>query len=396
MKQGDGRYRVTINLGSGPDGKRRKVTVTRKTKRAAVQAAQEKLDDINAGVRVDGGKTTVAGWLDYWYTNIIPLRRLRPNTLSVYKARITHSILPTLGTIQLGRLTPAHVRDMHADLARRGLSISTARLAHVVLNKALDDAVAEGLIARNPAATVDQPRGDTEERPALDVLQARHLIATAIDAQDPMAARWAAALLLGARQGELLGLTWDRVDFDAGTIDLAWALVAVGHTHGCATPCGRPPRSCPSKQLKVPRGYSHIPLSGGLVLGHTKTTGSTRTVPMIGPIRQALEDHRMLFPEGEHGLVWTTRKRTAIHPRNDLKAWQKALQRAGLPPMPLHSARHTAATILQSMKVDEAVRMKILGHNSQTEHRGYAHVDHELTRAALDGYGQALGLGAGA
>ena len=392
------RYRVAINMGTGPDGKRRRVSVTRRTRKAALEAAQEKVDEIKSGVKIDGPRTTVIDWLDYWHSHVLTLRKLRPNSLRSYKTQIDNSIVPHLGDIQLGRLTAVHVREMHASLAKQGLAVSTTALAHIVLNKALDDAVKDGMIAKNPAEHVDQPSGDREERPALTIPQVRQLLKSCDEAEDPLTVRYMMALITGARQGEVLGLTWDRVDFENRTINLAMAMVNVGYMHGCGLVAGCPgltAATCPSRRPKVPRGYAHIPLSGSLVLGSTKTSGSTRIVPLIAPMEVALLRHRNLYAPGRHNLVWAHPKTgEPVHPRTDHAHWKRALDRAGLPKVPLHSARHTAATLLQDLHVEEAVRMKILGHNSQTEHRGYAHVDVALAREALEGYGKVLELGA--
>ncbi|SLG39529.1 Putative phage integrase [Mycobacteroides abscessus subsp. abscessus] len=398
-KMADGRWGVAINCGTDPaTGRRRRPIVTAKTRKEAVDKAKAKAEAIRSGVKLDGGKTTVSDWLDYWFEQVVPLRGLRPTTVRSYRTRADQTIRPALGSIQLAGLTAAHIRQMHAEIARAGQSIATARLTHTVLAKALDDAVAEQMIATNAAKVVDKPQGARTLRPALTADQAAHLIRTCEAAGDPMTYRWAAAILTGARQGEILGLTWDRVDFERKRIDLSWSLVNVGYVHGCpgapsSPSCGATAATCPAKQLNTPRGYTHIPLSGPLVLGLTKTTSSTRVIPLIAPLERALRDHLAAYPVGEHGLVWTNpRTGTPIHPRNDLAAWHRALARAGLPKIPLHSARHTAATLMQSIHVPEAVRMSILGHNSQAEHRGYAHVDDGLARAALESYGTALGL----
>jgi integrase len=145
-------------------------------------------------------------------------------------------------------------------------------------------------------------------------------------------------------------------------------------------------------RLNVKRGYEHVPVGGALVLGRTKTTASVRIVPMIAPVEAALRQHRARQPFNEYDLVWATDEGRAIHPRVDHRSWKRALDLAELPPVPLHSTRHTAATLLQGLKVTEAVRMKIVGHNSQSQHREYAHVDMTLMREALETYGDVLEL----
>ena len=72
-----------------------------------------------------------------------------------------------------------------------------------------------------------------------------------------------------------------------------------------------------------------------------------------------------------------------LGPRDDYANWKLALEAAGLPPAPLHVARHTTATLLLEAGVSEQVRMQILGHTSVQVTRGYAHVDQSLAREAM-------------
>lgn len=401
-RKSDNLWVVPINLGTGADGKRKRVTVARKLQRDAVAAAKEKVAELESGVIHGGGKTTVEAWLEYWLKHIVGQRKYSPNTVQSYRARVA-SIVPELGRARLDRLTARHIREMHTAHARAGLAVSTSALVHTVLEQALDDAVKEGLIGKNPAEAVEKPTGDAELRPALTAEQSRHLIQTCLEANDRMTWRFSLALLTGLRQGEALGLTWDRVDFDAGTIDLSWALIAARQLHGCTDdPDGPPtcgaaknrPRDCPQVHLAVPRGYRHIPLSGPLVLGSTKTAGSRRVVPLPAMLMHGLREHYEHTPTNRFNLVWTTSAGNPIHQSTDHRNWRRALLRAGLPLIPLHSARHTAATLLQELRVDEAVRMRILGHNSQAVHRRYAHIDLDATRAAIESFGDTLGIGA--
>jgi integrase len=63
--------------------------------------------------------------------------------------------------------------------------------------------------------------------------------------------------------------------------------------------------------------------------------------------------------------------------------WHTALQVAGLPSVPLHSARHTTASLLREMGVKEDVRMQILGHASPQVTAGYTHLGDAETIDAM-------------
>lgn len=392
---------VPIYCGTGGDGKPRRKTVARKNRNQAILAARERVKELQEGVTGSARTMTLAQWLDYWIADVLPSRGLRPNTLRNYARLANNQIRPIIGGYKLADVGPAQVREMHAAHAKQGLSVKTAQQAHVILSMSLQDAMKDNVLSKNPARTVGKPKGETEPRDALTSDQAYALLQSAVDNKDPFASRWAAALILGARQGELLGLTWDRVDFETNKIDLSWALVSVGHEHGCLSApngdpgCGNPlgtPRLCPQKRPAIPRGYRCTHLSGPLVLAPPKTNSSKRVVAMRGPIRDVLLTQR----EEQTGpnpfnLVWTNpRTGGPMNPSSDHTNWKRALERAKLPAMPLHSARHTAATLMQEMGVDEATRMRIMGHNSVAMARNYAHQDAEHGGSAIENLGSLI------
>ena len=129
-----------------------------------------------------------------------------------------------------------------------------------MLQAALKSAVREGMIVRNVAEIAEKPDYTPEEREPLTFDQAKQLLTVSEKLRDPLLSRWVAALFLGARQGELLGLQWSRVDLDNGVVDLAWQLQQLQQVHGCTTdsvpvgqagPCGRKrPGYCPQRRLE--------------------------------------------------------------------------------------------------------------------------------------------------
>ncbi|WP_141213998.1 tyrosine-type recombinase/integrase, partial [Mycobacterium marinum] len=291
------------------------------------------------------------------------------------------------GAKRLDRLTPAHVRQMHDAID----SSRAAQQAHVILQRALDDAVKEGLVSRNVAKLVDKPQHVTAGRQPLATEQAKMLLRCAIDNNDPWATRWAAALLLGARQGELLGLQWSRVDLERGIVDFSWQLQYVPQAHGCGQrhsdgtwPCGKVRVSyCPKAHYDLARGFEHQVLHRSLMLTRPKTAKGIRIVPLPAPLWAILRQHPRTEPN-PHNLVWHDSAGNPVSPRDDYDNWQNALKAAGLPPAPLHVARHTTATLLLQAGVPEDIRMSILGHAGALVARQYAHVDTSLARKSMD------------
>lgn len=392
FKRADGYWIGRVELPS-TDGKRRYKTVSSRDRNTAIQRLKKLRADVDAGRIAITANTTVARWLERWLKDIHG-PELRPTTFRDYRATIDLHITPHIGSKKLDKLTPEDVRQMHKAIT----SSRSAQKAHIVLQRALKDAVAEGMLVRNVAAVVRKPRHVTTQRDPLTASQAKQLLRSAIDTADPWATRWAAALLLGARQGEILGLQWARIE--GGLADLAWQLQQVQQAHGCGDrhgdgtwPCGKQRVGfCPERRWDLPRGFDHQILHRSLALTKPKTKAGTRIVPIPAPLWAMLEQH-LRGDVNPHDLVWHHPDGRPLNPRDDYKNWQRALETAGLPAAPLHVARHTTATLLLEAGVPEDIRMQILGHSSVTATRGYAHIDQTLARQAMTALHQLLELG---
>ena len=146
------------------------------------------------------------------------------------------------------------------------------------------------------------------------------------------------ALALGLRQGEALGLTWECVDLDRGTLTVRQALQRQPGT--------------------------------GLVLVQPKSRAGRRTIALPGPLRVALRAHRAAqladrMAAGsmwqDHDLVFCQQNGRPLEPRSDHRAWRALLTAAQVRPARLHDARHTAASLLLQQGVPARVAMEILG-----------------------------------
>lgn len=370
------------------NGTRRQKRVTSLDRNIAIDKLKKLRREVEDGLLPVTANTTVEKWLTRWLEEIHGTE-IRPSTRQSYATTIRLYILPTIGGKRLDKLTPDHVRAMHRHAAQT--SGRAAQKAHVILQRALKDAVREGLLRRNVAEVVHKPRYLAAARTPLTSTQAKHLLRTSLDTRDPLATRWAAALLIGARQGELLGLTWDRIDLDRCTIDLSWQLQQLQQSHGCGTstdgayPCGRVrPGWCPQRCWRLPPDFQIRPLYRSLVLTRPKTAAGWRLVPIPDPLwLLLLDDTALQAGVNPHNLVWHHNDGRPIGPREDYQRWQEALKAAGLPAAPLHIARHTTATLLAEVGVSEQTRMEILGQVALSAHRGYVHVGVDHRRQAM-------------
>jgi integrase len=378
---------------AGEDGKRRQREVSSKNRNEAIRKLKKLKEDVAAGRVAVTSRTTVEKWLERWIEDIRG-PKLRPGTKADYARTIKLHINPHVGSKRLDRLTAQHVRDMQTSIPHS----RTAQLAHVILRSALEDAIKEGMLTRNVAEVADKPGHVTKAREPLSAAQAKQLLRSAIDNSDPWATRWAAALLLGARQGELLGLEWERLDLVNGIADFSWQLQSLTQSHGCGDrhgdetwPCGRKKAAyCPQRQWNLDRGFEYREVYRSLLLTRPKTKAGTRIVPIPAPLWAMLEKHYE-STDAEHSLVWCNEDGHPISPRDDYDNWQSALKTAGLPPAPLHVARNTCATLLAEAGVPEDIRMAILGQVSITAHRSYVYRDQAQTRQAMTALDQLLG-----
>jgi integrase len=365
-RDNDGRWRSVVDLG-WRDGRRRRKYLSGRTRAEVAGKLRRVLDEQEAGLEIstDGLAPTLEAWLTHWL-DTIAAPRLRSSTLTTYRGYVRNRVVPNVGRHRLDRLQPEHLETLYAQLAADGLAPASILQIHRIVSRALKVAMQRGKIRRNVATLVQSPSVHRDEVRPLTAEQARAVLTAAQGSRN--AARWSVALALGLRQGEALGLAWDAVDLDVGTLAVRQAL-----------------------QRRA---------GGGLVLVPPKSRAGRRTIPMPGQIVEALRTHRVVQAAErlaassmwtDSGLVFTGPTGKPVDPRADHREWQRVLRTAGVPAARLHDARHTAATLLLAQGVPARVVMELLGHSQITLTLGtYTHVVPELARDAAARMGDAL------
>jgi integrase len=369
QRASDGRWLGSIDLGWGADGKRRRKVVSAKTKPAAVRKLADAQKDLARHGITASKVATVKTYLEEWLTTI----RVKPTTLATYRNTVRNYLIPALGRRRLDLLEPRHVRDMLIWMEKEGQAPATINGAHRVLRAALSDAVNDQRIPRNVAKNVTPPSATGKETASLTATEGRTLLRS-LPITDPLAARWAVALLLGIRQGEALGLEWDRLDLEEGTLHLSWQLQRIPYRHGCDGTCGKKRAgSCPQRALDVKPDFEYRQVDGALCLTRPKSQAGWRVIPLPAFVVMALRNHRD--------------DSRPYDPSDDNATWHDALKAAGLPQIKLHAARHTTATLLLELGVDPKVIQAILGHSTVVMTRAYQHASITMQRAAMDQMG---------
>jgi integrase len=270
---------------------------------------------------------------------------LAPRSIRAYGDDIRLYIAPTLGGVTIGRLNPAHVRDLIGTLTRKGLAPSRVRRIVTVLGSALGQGVRDGALARNVAAA--QRIRQRESDPFVATPETARRILAAIEG-DRWENAWIVAIATGLRRGELLGLRW-------GDVDLEGASLAVRRQRG----------------------------QGGFA--KPKTTAARRSIPLPGLAVAALRSHRGARIVRPETPVFDAAPSTITH------AWIRTVRRTGLPPMRLHDLRHATATLMLATGTPMRVIADTLGHSSPAiTARVYAHVVPAAQRESADRLDAAL------
>lgn len=392
QRDSDGMWIARIEL-PGDGHTRRRKQVARARKDDAVAELRKMRRELDRSGDLPTSSPTLKAWADLWHARTAPT--LKPRTATTYRGYLDRYIVPAIGHVRLEKVTPAHVYRVHDAIAGAGLSSTTALQAHAVLRKMLGDAEREGRIGRNPAELAVAPRRALAVRPALTAEQAMALLVDLERRKSPFLAAAAVALLAGLRQGERLGITAGAVDLASATLTVEWQVQRLTYVHGCGTPptCGRKRGgNCPERTIDIPSDQEAVHLTGGLWRTRPKSRAGWRQIPLVPQLAAELarrmpptgaDPTTLLFDRGPYDS-------RPVDPSVDAKAWDAALRAAGVPDAPLHSARHTCASLLAALDVREDIRMEILGHSSATVTRGYTHLTGVEARDGMGKLGRLL------
>jgi len=363
-KRKDGLYMARYTVQT-PDGPKRKTIYGRAYKEVEAALAKAR-GDAARGLVFDAGKLTLGEWADRWLKDAVA-DTVRPVTLAKYQQHVRNHIKPALGRLKLATLTPAHVRGLYREKLDAGLSPRTVQYVHVTLNKALKQAVADGLVPRNVCEAVKPPRPQKREISPLSPEQARRFLEACKG--ERLEALMVLAVHTGMRQGELLGLHWEDVDLDAGTIRVRRALAQTDEG-----PLLTAPKSAKSRR-------------------RIKSSGAGIEALKAHRLRQNAERLKLGSAWEDQGLVFPNRTGGFLSPYlltdGPLK---RPLERAGLPPIRFHDLRHTCATILLSRGVHAKLVQELLGHATiSITLDTYSHVLPGMDDGLADTIGDALG-----
>jgi integrase len=354
---------AVIELPRDPDTGRR---TRRKASAPTKTAARELLDQMRTEKRRAGtvGKRDITvGQLLADYLADPPASWRSPVTVQVYRDCAAH-ITADLGKAKLATLTPSRVERFLAAMVADGYSASTIVRTRGLLRAAIRRAQRDGLAGRNVADLAEVPAGKRQRARWFDMDQVRALLAAAED--DPWwHAHCCAAIMLGLRPGELLGLQWADVNLDGGTVQVRHSLKA-GGLEDLKTRQSRRTLALPAAVTASLRAHKRAQREQRLRLG------------------EAWREHGLVFP-GADGAPCTRFR--AEH------GFQALCERAGLGTgWTRYACRHTFASQLSHGGVDVEQIADAMGHvNSNVTRTVYRHGLADRISAAASTFDRIMG-----
>lgn len=317
---------------------------------------------------------TVDTWFNYWYDNLIA--DLSPNTRRNYKERYDKNVKPAIG-----KMVISDVKPMHCKMILNGMmddyAGSTIRQVYITMGTMFRAAVMNDVISKHPMDGVryTKPIKAPSDHRVLSVEEQQKFLEVAKSSHNYY--QYALILETGLRTGEMIGLTWDAIDFKNKTLTVNKALE---FRHKQKTWRAGPP--------KTQSSYRTIPLT-------------TRAYNLLLEL-QELRKKQKLSNDLAQVLPYTDRRtgqtasldmrdlvfinfRTGMPAKNssyDTHLY-KLCAMAGIPPFSMHTLRHTYATRAIESGMQPKALQKLLGHASiKTTMDTYVHVtDDSLSKA---------------
>lgn len=353
----EARYTEGYDPGTGKQIQR---SITGKTQKEVAQKLKAATAAIDAGTYTAPCKMTVGEWLDIWAETY--LTDVKPRTVDSYKTCVRVHLKPGLGAIKLEALNAHTIQGFYNDLSkpedgRPGLSPKSVKNVHGILHRALQQALLNGYIHSNPTNACSLPKIVKQELHPLDEVQ----ISTFLKAIHGHRFEYVfvVTLFTGMREGEALGLTWDCVDFENGTI-----LV--------------------NKQLQKERG-SH----GKYQLFPTKNSKGRRITPapfvmnILRRVKQQQLANRLRYGQllQESDFVFTDEVGQHLKHQTVYLDFKKVVQEIGTPNTRFHDLRHSYAIASIRSGDDIKTVQENLGHATAAFTLDvYGHVTEQMKR----------------
>lgn len=361
-KRTDGRWEARFTTGFDPaTGKQIQKSIYGKSQKEVREKLTQVTAELDEGTYMEPSKILLSDWLDTWLAEYTG--STKPHTKKSYEATIENHIKPALGEKPLRELTPVHIQRFINHLENKKtddkpLNPKTVKNIHGVLHSALQQAVRIGYLKVNPASLTILPKRSRAEITPLKDQQVGQFLA-AIKGHE-FEYLYLVDLFTGVRQSELLGLKWEDIDFEQGSITIRRQLQFLGHKHGGYQ--FTTPKNNKTRQI--------IPAQFVMNVLRQQRRHQIEMRLMAGPA----------WSNGE-GLVFTDT--LGNHLKHDLiyRHLKRIFAKMGVPSLRFHDLRHSYAVLSIQAGDDIKTIQENLGHYSAAFTLDvYGHVTEQMKR----------------
>lgn len=321
----DGRWEARYTAGHNPGtGKQIQRSIYGKTQAEVRKKLQAACSSIDNGTYTAPVKLTVGKWLEAWLSEYVE-GNVKPNTYVSYEMICRVHLVPSMGAIPLQGLNTHTIQMFYRTLSKSGLSPKTVKNIHGVLHKAFDKAVRIGYINFNPTTFCELPKIEKVEIKPLTEDDIKAFLQTVSNTEYEYL--YITTLFTGMREGEILGLTWDSIDFKNGTITI-------------------------NKQLQRERQkngvYRLVPTKSGNI---RVICPASFVMESLAREKKRQAQNRLragALWDNEMNLVFTNALGRYMEKQTVYRHFKKAVSAVGIPDARFHDLRHTyAVTALQ-------------------------------------------------
>jgi integrase len=315
-------------------GKRKKFYFEKKAD--ALKKKNEALRELEQGTLPTGNQRKLGEFIESWLENVHK-ENLRISTYVKYKKLVKY-IVADLGEVWLQKLSAEQVQQFYAKKRKDGLSSKTVHEIHGVLHLALKHAVRWNYVSRNVCDLLDSPRVVSRKGTPLSVEQARKLVESLKGHRLELVVL--TAIITGMRRGEILALRWSDIDM---TRRVLVVLRTVDYIYPYGYVENEPKTKTGKRRIDLPEFF----------------------IKMLKQHRIKQERQRLKIGDKweNRDLVFADMTGGYMSPAHLDDDFGKIVKDAGLPHLPFHDLRHSAATILISMGIHPKVIQELLGHS---------------------------------
>lgn len=335
--------RITTGYDPGT-GKQIVRSFSGKTQKEVREKMQAVAVELKNNTYFQPSRITVSEWAEIWLRDY--LDDVKYLTQKHYRAQCNTHIIPSLGATKLCELTPVQINAFYHQLTKDGLSPKSVRNIHGVMMNLLGTAVRMKYLQANPASGVTLPRVTKKEiSPLSDEQLKAFLIASE---KDDFAILFKLIPFTGLREGEALGLTWDCVDSQHGTLKIDKQLQRHPNQGDGFT-------LVPTKSDKV-RIIKPAPFVMELLTQRKREQITQRLA--AGELWTEWRD----CDKPKQALVFTTPLGTPLQARTVVKHYKKIVESLGIPDSRVYDLRHTYAVLSLQNGDDPKTVQNNLGH----------------------------------